>query len=136
MTQGDIPIRCSQGLVHPQGSIRTSRQSLLRLAFLLCDEEEPINGNLSSALPSFVDPALSDKSSSKRISVGPFAPTPPFALTLMLRFDLPGFPRRARPGALTKSVKLDIEDVGVCPMRPLPFGGGCAWELGARTGRR
>ena len=66
------------------------------------------------------------------------APASPFALVLMLRLDLPGRPRRERPGAPTKSVKLDIDDVGVCaPLRPVPVpfgvGGAC---VGVRTGRR
>ena len=62
-------------------------------------------------------------SPSKITSPGPSAPTPPFALVEMLRLDLPGFPRRVRPaGALTKSEKLESEEVGVCPPgRALPL---------------
>ncbi len=68
------------------------------------------------------------------------SPGPPAAASLalaeMFKFDLPGFPRRARPGALTKSVKLDSDEVGVCPLRAVPFCGG-GWALvGVRTGRR
>ena len=55
----------------------------------------------------------------------------------MLRFDLPGFPRRERPGALTKSVKLEMDEVGVCPLLPFVFGVvGAACDVGVRTGRR
>lgn len=115
--------------------------SLLLLALLLCEEDDGpellIKGTLSSGFPSLPPAAPAASISwSKRISPPPSAPAPPFALTLMLRLDLPGFPRRDRPGALTKSVKLEREDVGVCPLRPLPFAEGGACEVGVRTGRR
>ena len=112
--------------------VRCTPQSLLLLALRLCEDEGPeadISGILSSGLPSV---ALPPSASSSNSTSAPSAP--PFALMLMLRFDLPGLPRLVRPGALTKSAKLDSDEVGVCP----PFAVPVLWlpETGVRTGRR
>lgn len=87
-----------------------------------------MSGRLSSGFPSLL-PAPSDMSPSKITSPAPPAPAAAsLALAEIFKFDLPGFPRRARPaGALTKSVKLESEEVGVCPLRAVPFCGN-GWE--------